>query len=264
MTVIIPSRTIRNRRGEARADAQLSKLQRQILVWIFQHQSTGPILWSAKRFMADTTIRSDRFSISKSLKALEKRGLVVKSGNQSKIYLHLSNVGLSTTKFEIEYGQTPRQRLDVLKARSSLSHLLDAFEDLCTRMEVHGHILGVFQQRPDWMDRSDHERLSKRPGCLHQNECNQELWFALNEVLPIEERYMSRSVYQQDYEKAFWLTFKELETNTLKGLSDFENDTFPTARIKLKAQEAFISFDAEKIHWLTRIQEIDFSLQPEY
>jgi hypothetical protein len=101
-----------SRRGKARADAQLSKLQRRMLEEIFNHVGPNPFTWSAKKFIADTNVTSTPQTISASLASLVRRGLLLKSGFHPNIQVRLTQDGLKAAMFEIEHKQTPRQRFD--------------------------------------------------------------------------------------------------------------------------------------------------------
>jgi hypothetical protein len=79
-----------NKRGRARPDRQLSKLQREIIDWIATRSSAPPSIdeswfeawknsavWSSKVFNRYREIPIHRSVLSESIKALESRGLIV-------------------------------------------------------------------------------------------------------------------------------------------------------------------------------------------
>jgi hypothetical protein len=123
----------RPRRGLARQDKQLSKLQREILVWIYDKGGNSKlILWSAKLFSAETNLESDRFTVSRSLKSLEdkKRELLFKTGFQPNIQVKLLSKGIEVAKYEIKYGMTPRQYANKVFFEFSVPEFYEEIEQL--------------------------------------------------------------------------------------------------------------------------------------
>jgi hypothetical protein len=214
-------------RGKAGPDAQLSKLQRQILVWIFQCQSAGPVVWSAKRFMADTDAQSDRFTISRSLTALEKRELLLKLGSQPKIHVHLTKAGVRAAQFEIKHGRTQREWFDnfmdaIAFGKENFEGILKGLEECHELMKYHEHVLNA----------------------LYENK---------GVIVDILSKYHSQAEYEDD----FWKMFKTLETEIIAALDHLVLSPSSSREVALKA---FSAFQCEKEQWLERIQDIDSTL----
>lgn len=149
-------------RGRAAPDRQLSKLQRRILIWIFRPQSTIEILgkvgndvgvrgkgipvgrkfneyvrelgqkgipWSAKRFYDDHSLtRSQEASVATALRALERRGLVVKLDSAGGLgrkprttHVKLTATGCEVAAFLIRNKGESQQEVEKEKLRATRS-----------------------------------------------------------------------------------------------------------------------------------------------
>lgn len=135
------------KRGKAKCGSQLSRLQRQILVWLYKHETDLDAMlwdvvdgnqgklkelnqkgvpWSAKRFYDDAPSSSQERALSRSLSKLKARGLVIGFDTAGGLgvkprtsHVKLTHSGREAASFEFEHGQTERQlrKLRQLDAR---------------------------------------------------------------------------------------------------------------------------------------------------
>lgn len=146
------------KRGKAKCASQLSRLQRQILAWLYNHETDLDAMlwdlvdgkkgkvkelhqkgvpWSAKRFYDDAPSSSQERALSRSLSKLKARGLVIcfdtAGGLGSKprtSHVKLTNLGREAASFELEHGQTERQLRDLRRLDARRKKLWQLKEQL--------------------------------------------------------------------------------------------------------------------------------------
>lgn len=128
-------------RGKARADRQLSKMQRDLLVWLYKEEQAilasedkariktlrqQGIPWLAKRFYQETQnepmAAERRGIVSRTLARLDHRGLIQRYDTTGGVkrkpktsHVKLTDTARHAAEFELEHGMTARQWTDELE-----------------------------------------------------------------------------------------------------------------------------------------------------
>ncbi|AFZ67892.1 hypothetical protein [Deinococcus peraridilitoris] len=163
------------KRGKAAKDAQLSQLQRKILVWVLaeeQRLKDGSfkgrrelaklgVPWSAKAFMRVAQLDLSRSTISESLGALVKRGLLVPAydgayanqprtpglgPNRRTSHLKLSVIGREAAVFEKEHGKTRRQVLEEAQKEYWRKRVWELRQQRAKLHETYSHGIAAFEE----------------------------------------------------------------------------------------------------------------------
>ena len=157
------------KRGKARPTAQLSELQRSILVWLFSQeqaleatengkrslQKIG-IPWNGKRFVRDQSQKSkkgndtDRQTVSAALAGLARRELIVKLGLKTS-HVKMTQAAREAARYQIQHGMTPRQRYEESAKTYRMPAYFKERDELRLMMAEHERALGVFSENDGFL-----------------------------------------------------------------------------------------------------------------
>lgn len=207
---------VKKTRGKAAPDRQLRGLQRRILVWIFRQQSTietfsrigedvgiagkgiptgrtfngyikelrqKGIPWSAKRFYDAVPTELESKSLSRSLIALESRGLLIRHditggmGRKSRAkYVRLTKSGCDAATFLVKSGGKSEREL---KGQSTPAELFvrKRLHYLRGRLKTEIAHLRILEERKAW-----DEEFGGRGGTCWDSVVSKEAWAEIAEA----------------------------------------------------------------------------------